>query len=453
MGSYLQVTTIPADDGSLNVFIGGGQRLVLGGDASKLAAVADDFNPSLVRLGLTDPSGTHAMPDSLATGGSIAGLLRFQGTDLVDARNLLGQMAQALAGSVNNQQALGLDLKQPAGTGAAIFSTGALTVLPSSANAQVAGVPVASYINVSGTRVPSVSFSVVNASQLSSSAYQVMPDPSTAGNYLVTRLADGVQTSVASGATVDGWKLTVAAPVPAAGDRFLLQPVGTAAMNMKRVLDDPKGIAAAAPVTATTGTTNTGTASVASLQAVSTTLNPNLTATLSFTSGTGNYDWQLVDTTTATVVGSGSATWQAGQPISLNGWQLALNGVPANGDTVVVQKTVFPAANNGNALALTDLRDARMVGQTPSSSGATVTDAYADAMTTIGVRVQSAQTASDMSTSVANDAQAAVSEKTGVNLDEEAARLIQFQQSYQAAAKMLQIAQAVMDSLLEVAAR
>jgi len=453
ISAYVQVTTIPATDGSMNLFIGGGQRLVLGGEASQVAAVADDFNPAIVHLGLTDASGTHALPDTLITGGSVAGLLRFQSTDLVDARNWLGQMAQALAGQVNNQQALGLDLRQPAGVGAAIFGTGALTVQPSSTNAQVAGVPVASYINGSGTRVPSVSFTIANASQLTASAYQVTPDASTPGNYLVTRMSDGVQTSIASGGTVDGWQLAVVAPLPAAGDRFLLQPVGSAALNMTRVLDDPKGIAAAAPVTSSMAATNSGTASVASLKAVSASINPLLTATLTFTSGTGNYNWQLVDAATGTVASSGSATWQAGQPIALNGWQLDLNGVPKTGDTITVQKTAYPATNNANALAFTDLRDARIVGVSPSSSGATITDAYADAMTTVGVRVQSAQLSADMSTSVASDAQAAVSEKTGVNLDEEAARLIQFQQSYQAAAKMLQVAQSVMDTLLEVAGR
>ena len=47
----------------------------------------------------------------------------------------------------------------------------------------------------------------------------------------------------------------------------------------------------------------------------------------------------------------------------------------------------------------------------------------------------------------------ATSANSGVNLDEEAARLIQFQQSYQAAAKMLQVAQSLFDTLLQVTAR
>lgn len=452
IGSYIQVTTIAADDGTTSVFIGGGQRLVLGGQASQLAAMNDSFNPSLVQIGLTDASGTHALPSTLITGGSMAGLLRFQNVDLVAARNELGQLAQALAGKVNQQQALGLDLGTPAAAGAPIFGTGALSVLASSHNAvDAAGNPVASYVNASGTRVPSVSFTITDATQLHASNYEVTPDPATAGNYLVTRLSDGQSVSVASGGIVDGFQLTVSAPLPAAGDRFLLQPVGTAALNMQRVLDDPKGIAAASPVTASVGVNNTGTASIASVKAVSTTLNPQLTATLSFTSATGDYSWQLVDSGTGTVTSSGTGTWTPGQSISLNGWQLDLNGVPKSGDTVVVQKTPFPATNNDNARALTDLRDARIVGLQGASGGATITDAYANVMTDVGVRVQGAQVSADMSASVAQDAQAAVSEKTGVNLDEEAAKLIQFQQSYQAAAKMLQVAQSVFDTLLKAA--
>jgi flagellar hook-associated protein 1 FlgK len=454
IGQYIQVTTIPASDGSTSVFIGGGQRLVLGGEATQLAAMADEFDPAMVRIGMTDASGTHPVPSGLITGGSISGLLRFQDNDLVAARNQLGQMAAALAGKVNEQQALGLDLGSPAAAGSPIFSTGSTTVMPSSNNAvDSSGNPVASYVNSAGTRVPSVSFTITDASQLRASNYMVQADPATAGNYIVTRATDGQTVSIASGGTVDGFQLTVVSPLPAATDRFQLQPVGSAAFNMTRVLDDPKGIAAASPVTGTVGIGNTGTATVAGVRAVSTSLDPNLTATITFSSATGNYNWQLVDSTTSAVVSSGAAVWTAGQSIGLNGFQLDLNGVPKSGDTVVVQKTAFPATDNGNARALTDLRDARIVGRQGTSGGVTVTDAYANVMTEVGVRVQSAQISSDMSTSVANDAQQAVSERTGVNLDEEAARLIQYQQSYQAAAKMLQVAQSVFDTLLSVAGR
>ncbi|HJV95407.1 MAG TPA: flagellar basal body rod C-terminal domain-containing protein, partial [Albitalea sp.] len=408
-----------------------------------------------VHVGMVEASGTNALPDDIFSGGSMAGLLRFQNDDLADARNLLGQMAAALAGRVNEQQALGLDLSNPAASGAAIFSVGAPGVAPASSNAKdVAGNDVASYINGSGTRVSSVSLTITSVSDLQASDYELRNDPATPGAFQIKRLSDGQTTTINSGDVIDGFQVNVVAPLPAAGDRFLLSPVGSAALNMKRVLDDPKGIAAASPITASVGVNNSGTATVADVHATSTAINPQLTATLTFTSDTGDYSWELRDATTGVLASSGTATWQAGQPISLNGWQMTLNGVPKTGDSVVVQKTAFPSSNNGNARALTDLRDLRMVGQQTAASGAvtpgqTITDAYASAMTDIGVRVQSAKTSADMSASVAADAEASRSAKAGVNLDEEAARLIQYQQSYQAAAKMLQVAQSVFDALLQ----
>ena len=459
LSQYLQVTTIGAGDGTTGVFIGGGQQLVLGSHATAMVTIADGFDPSKVQLGLNEVGGVRALPSQLVSGGSIAGLFRFQNSDLNDARNLLGQMAAAISGRVNEQQALGLDLRQPAGSGAALFAVGAPALSASSSNAAVAGVPVASYINASGTRVPSVSLAVVNASELRASDYELFADPAAApGNYKLTRMSDGVARNVVDGDVVDGFRVNVVSPVPASGDRFLLRPVGTAALNMKRVLDDPKGLAAASPVTATVATVNTGTASIASLRAASPALNANLTATITFTDNSGGYSYSLVDTTGALPTSSGTGTWVAGQAIQLNGWELQLSGVPRSVDVLSVQKTAFPASDNGNANALIALRDAALVGQQTLASGTvvpgeSVTDAYASLLADVGVRVQSATLAAKQSATVATDAKTAVADKSGVNLDEEAARLIQFQQSYQAAAKMLQIAQSVFDTLLQTAAR
>ena len=184
-------------------------------------------------------------------------------------------------------------------------------------------------------------------------------------------------------------------------------------------------------------------------------LNPNLTATITFTDNIGGYNYSLVDTTGALPTVNGSGTFVAGQPISLNGFELDLTGVPKQNDVIAVAKTAFPAGDNGNANAMLALRDAGIVGQRSSagvvtSAGVNIIDAYAGALASIGVSVQSAGLAADQSASIASDAKTAVSEKSGVNLDEEAARLIQYQQSYQAAAKMLQVAQTVFDSLLQI---
>ena len=125
------------------------------------------------------------------------------------------------------------------------------------------------------------------------------------------------------------------------------------------------------------------------------------------------------------------------------------------GDSFNMVGTRHPRQNNSNALALVALGETAFVGRVrqPDGSytgGSTVTDAYAAAMADVGVRVQVATSASQISASVAQQAEQRRSAGAGVNLDEEAARLLQYQQSYQAAAKVLQIAQSVFDTLIQI---
>jgi flagellar hook-associated protein 3 len=389
----MQVTTIAADDGTIGVFAAGGQRLVLGTEVQKLTVVPDAADSSRSAIAINDNGLVRALDQSVFTGGSIAGLLRFQNDDLVDARNLLGQMATALTEQVNQAQANGLDLRVPAGSGAPIFSIGAPQAIAATSNTRA---PDGSYAS-------SVAIAVVDATAVQASDYELRPDPAGApGVYQLTRLSDGMVSSVASGDVIDGMRIDVGTPAPAPSDRFLLQPVGNAASTMQQVLDDPRGLAAASPLSATMGVANTGTASVAALTVDGASANPELTAAIAFTSDSGDYTWELRDRTSNAVVSSGTATWTAGQPIELNGFSLQLNGVPEAGDSVDVSKTLQPATNNGNALAMMGLRDAKLVGVSASFAGSTLTDAYASAMADVGVRAQSANLSASMSTAAQN---------------------------------------------------
>jgi flagellar hook-associated protein 1 FlgK len=298
-----------------------------------------------------------------------------------------------------------------------------------------------------GNFLASVTMTVADASLLQPSEYELRADPANAGQYLLTRLSDGVQRSVASGDTVDGLTIAVGVPAPAASDRFLLQPLTRAANEMRRALADPRGLAAASPLEAVRGVANAGTAAVASLTIVDASVDPQQTASIAFTNSSGAYAWELRDRSSNALLASGTGNWTAGTPIALNGFELQLDGVPAAGDAFTVAQTAHPEASNGNALALAALRDEGLVG------GQTITDAYAGVMAGIGVRVQGARSAAEISQGVARSAETQRASEVGVNLDEEAARLLQFQQSYQAAAKVLQVAQSLFDTLLQTAAR
>ena len=446
LSEHLQVTRIEADDGTLAIFIAGGQRLVLGSAADKLSLVADPSDPKRMAVAVADGSFQRTLSEASLGGGGIAGLLRFQNQDLVDGRNLVGRMAAALGGAVNDQQARGLTLQPPLGSvaGSALFGIGAPQALANAGNAR----------DAAGNPLASVTLTVTDPAALKASDYDLVADPGMPGNWLVTRRSDGAQFSIASGDTLDGMRIDVGPPAPAAGDRFLLQPVARAANGFSVRLNDARDLASASPLIALTDSANTGTATAASLTMTTAPLPaPGATARVVFTDDLGSYDWELRDSGGG-LLANGSGSWQPGRtipaaPTDINGFALTLAGVPRSGDVLTVEPTPASAvaSNNGNAVAMLALRDATIVG------GMTATDAYAQAMAAVGVRVQGAKSASDISSAVAAQTELARSSTAGVNLDEEAARLIQYQQSYQAAAKLLQVAQSLFDTLLQSAAR
>ncbi len=444
LSEQVQITRMEASDGSMSVFIGGGQRLVLGAEAAEVKLLQDGSDPSRLGVALVEGGTRRYLDDKALAGGALTGLLRFQNDDLVEARALVGQLAASVGHAVNAQQMRGLNLQPPAGSvpSSPMFAIGEARVLNNMANAR----------DASGATIGTVSIAVADATQLQASEYALGETVAGSGAWVLTRLTDGRQVPVVDGDVVDGVRISFGTPPPQPGDNFLLQPVSRAASGFAALLDDPLDIAAASPLVATPSPSNTGTATVASF-----TMNPGgtsaagATATISFTSDTGDYSWELRDGGGG-LMGSGAATWTPGSSIppggtDINGFTLRLSGVPRNGDVVSVLPTpsAAVAANNGNATALLGLRDA------PITGGDTPTARWSNALADIGVRVQSAQSAATISQAVAGQAETQRADKAGVNLDEEAARLIQYQQSYQAAAKVLQVAQSLFQQLLDVA--
>jgi flagellar hook-associated protein 1 FlgK len=141
----------------------------------------------------------------------------------------------------------------------------------------------------------------------------------------------------------------------------------------------------------------------------------------------------------------GLQTYIPGAAINYGGWELKLNGTPRSGDTASVTEAdpAFVGRNAGNALALDKLRDELLI------DGGRLTDGYANLLSQVGLHVQSAQYRVAASEVIADNLTLQNSSVSAVNLDEEAVRLMQFQQAYQASAKILQVAQRVFDTMLQ----
>jgi flagellar hook-associated protein 1 FlgK len=440
LAAQINVSRVDNTDGTTALFIAGGQTLVNGISSTPMVVGQDPADPTRNAVFMGQGASQRQITEDTMGGGAVAGLLKFQNQDLVEGRNLIGRLALAVGSALNTQQMRGISMQAPIGSknGPAFFSIGAPISLPNAANAK----------DAAGQAIGRVNLTIADATAVMPSDYELRQDVNAPGSWKLTRLSDGTVHAVNDGDTVDGFTISLQNVQP--GDRFLLQPVGRAASGMVSLLSDPRDVAAAAPLTATMNSANTGTASVASLAVTASPLpTPGASTEIAFTDDQGSYTWTLRDSAGG-VLGGGTGTWTGGQPIptapqDFNGYTLKLNGVPKSGDKVTVDpiSSTSIGTNNGNALALQSLRETKIMGSSTYNEG------WTDAMSQIGVRVQTLNSASTISSAVSEQAELQRSSQAGVNMDEEAARLIQYQQAYQAAAKVLTVATSIFDTLLQ----
>lgn len=433
LNQYIQTSTVPGSDGTVSVFIGGSQPLVLGQSANKLAITSDPIDPSRKGISFVQGGVTTPIDDAALGGGELAGLMTFLHKDLPDMQNQLGRMALALASEMNTQHRLGVDL-----TGVA----GADFFVPPAAAAGLAAPG-----NTGGATARAT---VSDPTALRASDYELRVN---ATGVDVIRLSDGQSTALGPlPVTLDGLTFELPSGAAAAGDRFVFRPYADAARNLAMSLAAPDRLAAASPVLVTPAAGNASGLSVERLSAVSPSANLTTPVTLAFL-GNGTFTVSgTLDPGTPAPDNAGpppSYNYGPGQAIQFNGWSLTLRGSPTAGDsfTVAAAPPGSTSQNAGNAGAILALRDQ------PTFEGVPLADGYTSLFSSLGTRVQSARFAADFTAQVATSAESARAGVAGVNLDEEAARLLQFQQSYQAAAKFLQIAQSTFDTLLQTVGR
>jgi flagellar hook-associated protein 1 FlgK len=421
LSEHIAITTVAEENGGLNVFLGNGQTLVSATTAYKLQAVPGEFDRTEPRLTLTGYV-TPADVTSIVSGGTLGGLLQLRSQLLQPVVNGLGQIALAAATLSNQQQAAGLDLSGNVGT--AMFATGNVVTFTSGFNAGNA--------TAVATRT--------GLGALTTADYQLRYD-GTAWNVIRTDSSTPVAASgtgtAGSPLTFDGLSVVISG-TPQNGDALLVRPTSNVISGLKSLLTAPEQVAAAAPLLTSAGSANTGNATISDGALIPGASWVRGNYTLQFTSAS---NWQVVNSS-STVVASGSYT--AGAPINFNGMTVAVNGTPATGDAFAINDNVNGKGDGRNVRALIDqLGSALLNGGTISAA-----DAAGRLAGLVGVQAGQAANGRDAQNLVLQDATAAMQNVSGVNLDEEGANLVRYQQAYQAAAKIIASAKEMFDTLL-----
>lgn len=429
LNAEIGTLTVAQSDGQINVFTGNGQTLVAGGRAYDLTVRSNPFDRNRQEVAIAS---SGSIISEGITGGALGGLLSFRDNNLDPARNSLGRIALSLADRINTQQRLGLDARGNLGQDLVSTPT----------------IPVYGY-QYNGAPSATLSASVSDATALTTADYLVSYDGS---NYQVTRSSDNSVVATGPGAlSFDGLTMAVSGTANA-GDQFTIKPTQRAANGFAVTISDPTKVAAAAPYVSNKDS-NAGQAQISAGGTTTTAAAINVGSAyflqplrINFTSAT---TFDLVSG--ATTISSGNTYAPAGTDITVayttpagSYWKVNISGAAVSGDSFSLSKA--GPGDNRNALLLAGIQAQKIL----DSNSLTLSDAYGQLSTQIGTQGQQAQIGEKAQDNLLLQVKQSQQAISGVNLDEEAANLIRFQQAYQAAGQMIKMANTLFDTILSI---
>lgn len=426
LSQRVSVTTLEQDNGAIDVFIGKGQVLVLNFDANTLSATRNQYDISQFDVSIDTGAGGNLDITELLSGGKLGGLLDFRKDVLDPAQNQLGALAIGISDTFNAQHRLGQDLN--GALGGSFFTSATLQVLP-------------------GTGAPSaVSATLADSTQLTKDEYLLRFDGGT--SYTLTRSSDNQSFAIDTGgadpytsATIDGFTLTLTAGA-AVGDSYLVRPGRTGSSQLDMSLSDPRDVAAAAPIRTQKSIGNGGTGQISAGSVTNTTTLPLGAGGITLTYNAGNID--------ITGAAPASVPYVSGGAILLNdpgdgtGIEVSISGNPVNGDSFTIGDNTNGVGDNRNALLLGKLQTLRLL----DGGNSSYNELYGSMVADVGIKTNQAQIVQDAQSRLLDQAQNSRDALSGVNLDEEAANLVKFQQAYQAASQIIVATNTMFQSLL-----
>lgn len=450
LNKQIKATVMPGENNSITVSIGNGQPLVLGNRNYALAVTQSPTDPLRLEVGYVTGKSVSRLPDSAMSGGALGGLMEFRSSTLDPAQSALGRIAISLAATVNAQHRLGIDANGV--LGGDVFKAVKPLITPNNSNVFAGPVP--------------MSATITDATKLTASNYSVAFDGT---NYTVMRLPNGVPATSVTPAlpapafpqtlNIDGMDFSFDAAA-VAGDTFLVRPTINGAAEMSVLIKDASKVAAAAPIIASVPGTNKGTGKITEgvVDATYPLAGNPLTGpvTLKFDSATGTLSgFPALQDVKVTLSNGTSTTYPAGTPtipysagatVAFGGISVVMSGQPADTDVFVIAPNAGASRDNRNMRLIGDLQAKGIL----DGGKTTYQSSYAQLVGTVGNKAREVQVNAKATESLLVQATGAQQNVAGVNLDEEASNLLKYQQAYQAAGKVMQIASTLFDTLLSL---
>ena len=458
LSEIVQVNVVDVGDGTVNVSIGTGVTLVTNDTSIPLSTVANEYDPQLLEIGISVNTGVDnkSIITNNLVGGSLTGLIDTRDNVVIPTINELGKLAIAMSDIFNRQQSLGRDLNGDAGEDIFVDINDPQDILERTLNSS------------NNTDVSTFEVYIRNTEQLTSAEFNMEYDGTNldvfdeGGNLVqqfdatdIAAMSAGEQLIVGDtgiAIAIDENNLT-------AGDSFKVRPTYFGANNIEGVITDPDKVAVADNPLAITEANNTNNVSfnLYEMTGDSTTVpGPLPDDFISIEIDATGTSYQVLDSV-GTVI-SGPLDIPDDQIIDdpVAGFRFELEGTLAGGEVFTIthadnpgvdETKAFGPGDNTNILAMLSLQSERVMDNGTNS----FSESYAELITIIGVETSSLQISTDSFSTLLSSAEQRLAGVSGVNLDEEAANLIEYQQSYAASARIITVAREIFDTLLAAA--
>jgi flagellar hook-associated protein 1 FlgK len=485
LSALIDIETLDGPNGEKLVFMGTGEAVVMQNGGFNLFSTTGNPDPNFKELKL-DVNGGKAVPlevDTSKLKGKIGGLLAFRDDILVPAQNQIGQMGLALADAFNEQNKLGMDASGK--LGGDIFNIPTVSAYVYQANTGSATMT-ATVEAGKGSELPASDFLITYTGNPNEVSIQPIDNKGEfIGDAAIAIIpannvidADDIQLATPGDpnatppqpATVEdsfGLKLEING-TGNPGDQFQIKLNSDSASSITLATGRGEDLALASPIRTANSIDNVGTATISAGEVTNITSDGFTSDLLALTNGsislvkTGNLnEYQISDgnnaATTIIIPPPGNNVLsQAGTPYSDYGFDFDIEGTPATGDTFTLEFNKGGFDDNRNGQKLAELQNGDLVRQNlvagaSADNHKTFNQAYAGLVSEIGVVTSQAKTNGEAFDALAQQSEAWYESLSGVNLDEEAANLLRFQQSYAASAQVLSAARSIFDTLLSAA--
>ena len=469
LSEKLDIKVLDSDNGEKLVFMATGQSLVVENGEFSILSLNGNPDPNVrnVQLSLNSKPSVIRNLGIEELGGQLGGLLKFRDDLLIPTQMQLGQLALAMSDALNTQNKLGMNANGELG--------GDLFVLP-----QTSGL---AFQSNTGTGTVTVDIEPGKAAQLPPNDFLLTftaPDTitleatDTSGNVVpgsaVTVTGVTFPTTIDSQTTgvTDFYGLSLQLEGPMNdGDRFALKPLSSAARNINLATTRPEDIALASPVRSVVADDNLGNAQVDKLivsntdPASSAFVAPDAINGAPFTViHIGNNQFEVRDNTNA-LLGTTPALpngqlndIMAEAGLATYGFDFNITGIPQTGDNFTIEYNTGGFNDNRNGLEIAKLQTAetmrRYAVATPNADNSvSFNEAYGTMVSFVGDKTAQARNSQAAAEALYAQTQQLKESLSGVSLDEEAANLVRFQQSYAAASKIISTSQTIFDTLLQ----